>query len=156
MRRAVLALAALFLAAGPALAQQKMGWYSIETDQGGALIHGVPDSEDAVIFFVCERGADSVTAQSVIGSKDLEAGAQATLGLTSGKVKKSLTGKVVASETVERLDVEAPLKLADMRALLKGKGPLTVTVQGATQKVALTGIAPALATFEGYCKQAKN
>jgi len=155
MRRAALALVAL-IAAGPALAQQKMGWYSIETDQGGALIYGVPDTEEAAIFFVCARGADSVTAQSVIGSKDLEAGAEATLDLVSGKVKKSLAGKVVASETVERLDVEAPLKLADMRALLKGKGPLTVTVKGATQKVALAGVAAALASFEGYCKQPKS
>ncbi len=156
MRRAALALTALLLAAAPAAAQQKMSWYATETDQGGALVFGVPDSEDALLFFLCERGADTMVAQSLIGSKELEKDGEAQLVLSSGGVKKTFAGKGVPDEKVERIDVEAAGKLADLRALLKTRGPLNVEVKGATQKIALTGAAAALTAFESYCKKPKS
>lgn len=156
MRRAALAFTALLIAVAPAAAQQKMSWYATDTDQGGALVFGVPDSEDALLFFLCDRGSDTIVAQSLIGSKELEKDADASIVLSSGGVKKTLAGKAVPDEKVERIDVEAAGKLADLRALLKTRGPLSVEVKGASHKISLTGAPAALAAFEGYCKKPKT
>lgn len=156
MRRTILALFALLAAAVPAAAQQKMEWYTTETDQGGALVFGVPDAEHALLFFLCERGSDAIVAQAMIGAKGLEKEKPARLTLSAGGLKSILNGKGVTAEGSEQVDVEAPGKLAELRALVKARGVLTVEVKGATQKISLAGAPAAHATFEGYCKKPKD
>lgn len=152
MRRPLLALSALVALTLPAAAQQKMTWHVQQSDESAALVFGVPESEEALLFFVCKPGADAITAQSQIGSKGLEREAAARLILTAGSVKKTLAGKAVGSDESTSVDVEAPAKIADVKALLKGGSSLTVEVKGAKQKISLSGAGEALTAFEAACK----
>ncbi|MFG1295069.1 hypothetical protein [Xanthobacter variabilis] len=145
----VAATAALTL---PATAQQKMSWHLQQTEESAALVFGVPETDEVMLFFLCKPGSDSVTAQSQIGSKGLEREAAARLILSTGSVKKTLNGKAVGNEENNAVDVEAPTKLADVKALLKGGSSLTVEVKGMKQKISLSGAGEALTAFETACK----
>jgi len=150
--RPLAATCALIALSLPAAAQQKMTWHTQEGADSAALVFGVPETEQALVFFICKPGTDEVTAQSQIGSKGLEREAAARLILTAGSVKKTLDGKAVGSEEGTNVDVEAPVKLADVKALIKAGGTLGIEVKGAKQKVSLTGAAAAFTQFEAACK----
>lgn len=152
MLRPLAALAALVALTLPAAAQQKMTWHTQETEDSAALVFGVPETDEVLLFFVCKPGADTVTAQSQIGSKGLEREAAARLVLSAGSVKKTFDGKAVGNEENANVDVEAPAKLADVKALAKGGSTLSIEVKGAKQKISLSGIGEALAKFETACK----
>lgn len=157
MFRRFLALSAATLCATgaltlPAAAQQKMTWHVQQTDESSALVFGVPETDETMIFFVCKPGSEGVTAQSQIGSKGLQANAAARLILTAGSVKKTLAGKATINEESASVDVEAPTTMADVKSLLKGGSTLLLEVKGAKQKVSLTGAGEALASFETACK----
>lgn len=149
---AALTLAGTAAFALPAAAQQKMTWHVQQTEDSAALVFGVPDSEEAMLFFVCKPGADTLTAQSQIGSKGLEREAAARLILSAGSVKKTLDGKAVGHDENTNVDVEAPARLADVKALLKAGSSLTIEVKGAKQKISLSGAADAATKFEAACK----
>ncbi|WP_454915786.1 hypothetical protein [Xanthobacter sediminis] len=154
-RRATLAaftLAATAAFALPAAAQQKMTWHVQQTEDSAALVFGVPETEEVMLFFVCKPGADTVTAQSQIGSKGLEREAAARLILAAGSVKKTLDGKAVGNEENANVDVEAAAKLADVKALVKAGSSLSVEVKGARQKISLSGAGDAFTKFETACK----
>lgn len=152
MLRSALAAATLIALAAPALAQQKMTWHLQDSDDNAALVFGVPDSDEAAIFFLCKKDAPGLTIQSMIGSKDLARGADTPLMLSAGSVKKSFAGKAVAMEEGDAVDVEAPAQMADLKAIAKAGGNLTIEVKGAKRTVSLTGIGPALTKFEASCK----
>lgn len=155
MLRPALASVLLLALAVPASAQQnqqKMSWHLQEGEDTAALVYGVPDSDDGVIFFLCKPGTPGLMVQSMIGSKDLAREANTPLVITAGRTKKSFSGKGVAAEDVERIDVEAPAQMADVKALAKASGPVTVEVKGAKGTVSLSGLAPLVAKFEAACK----
>lgn len=148
----VLALVAPLACALPAAAQQKMAWHTQENEDSAALVFGVPETDQVMIFFLCKPGTDGVTVQSVIGSKGLEKDAEARIILTAGGTKKTFTGKAVANEESGALDVEAAGQMADVKALAKAGGTMTVEVKGVKRSVSLSGIAPLVAKFETACK----
>ncbi|MDQ0505068.1 hypothetical protein [Xanthobacter agilis] len=147
-----LAASALAVLTLPAAAQQKMAWHLQQTEESAALVFGVPETDEVMLFFVCKPGADGVTAQSQIGSKGLEKDAVARLILSAGSVKKSLAGKAIANEESGAVDVEAPTTLADVKALTKGGSSLSIEVKGAKQKLSLSGVGEVFAKFEAACK----
>lgn len=146
------ALSAPLALAGPALAQQKMSWHTQQTEDAAALVFGVPETDQAVIFFMCKPGTDKVTVQTLIGSKGLQADAAASITLAAGGVKKSFAGKATANEETGAVDVEAEGTLADVKALAKASGALSVEVKGAKRSVATTGLAAEIGKFETACK----
>lgn len=157
MLRPLLALSLLSAAATaalplPAAAQQKMTWHIQQTDESAALVFGVPETDEVMLFFLCKPGSEDVIAQSQIGSKGLERESAARLILSAGGVKKTLTGKAVGNEENANVDVEAAAKMADVKALLKAGSTLSVEVKGAKQKISLTGAKEALTSFEAACK----
>ena len=153
MLRSALAAAVVFIAAAaPVAAQEKMTWHIQDSDDTAALVFGVPDSDNAAIFFLCHKDATGLTVQSMIGSKDLARGAQTAIVLTAGSVKKSFAGKAVAMEEGDAVNVEAPAQMADLKALAKASGTLTIEVKGAKRAISLAGIGPAVTKFETACK----
>lgn len=155
MRRSIVAVSTLLALTLPAAAQQKMTWHTQEAAESAALVFGVPESDEVMIFFLCKPGEDALTVQSQIGSKGLEREAAARLTLSAGSVKKALAGKAIGNEANTNVDVEAPAKMADVKALLKGGNLLTIEVKGARKQVSLAGAKEAAAQFETACK-AKN
>ena len=153
MLRPALALVSLLALALPAAAQQKMTWHVQESDDSAALVFGVPESDDVTLFFLCKPGTPGLTVQSVIGSKGLEKDADTTLVLSAGGVKKSFAGKGVANEDSGSVDVEAAGQMADLKALAKASGSLTIEVKGAKRAVALSGIGAQVTKFEAACKR---
>ncbi|MET3352283.1 hypothetical protein V5F34_09900 [Xanthobacter autotrophicus] len=156
MFRPALAFATLLALAAPAAAQQKMTWHTQESDESAALVFGVPETDEVAIFFLCKPGTPGLTVQSMIGSKGLEKDADTRLILTAGGTKKSLAGKGIANEESGAVDVEAPAQIADLKAIAKAGGTLTIEVKGAKRGVSLTGIAPAAAKFEAACAKPKS
>ncbi|MFH1553572.1 MAG: hypothetical protein ABII76_01720 [Pseudomonadota bacterium] len=152
MYRKVLALALLAASAMPAAAQVKMQWASSNSDTGSTLTFGVPETDEAIISFTCDKGKDMVLVSSYIGSKGLKAEETARIVLTVGKVKKELAGKAVANEENGAVDVEAGAKMTDVKALLAGGKLLTVETKGVKQQVALAGAPDAFGAFESACK----
>lgn len=152
MLRPALALVSLVALALPAAAQQKMTWHVQESDDSAALVFGVPESDDVTLFFLCKPGTPGLTVQSVIGSKGLEKDAETTLVLSAGGVKKSFAGKAVPNEDSGSVDVEAAGQMADLKALAKASGSLTIEVKGAKRAVALSGIGAQVTKFEAACK----
>lgn len=148
---AVLALAAM-LGASPAAAQQKMTWHAVDTDQGAALVFGVPETDESMIFFLCSRGTDDVVVQPMIGTKGLKKDDAARAILSAGSQKKTFNGKAVETGENGAINVEAQGKMADLTALMKGGKTLTVETKGAKQKVALVGAPEAFAKFEAACR----
>ncbi|MDI4656041.1 hypothetical protein [Xanthobacter autotrophicus] len=133
-----------------------MTWHTQESDDSAALVFGVPETDEATIFFLCKPGTPGLTVQSLIGSKGLEKDADTRLILTAGGTKKSLVGKGIANEESGAVDVEAAAQLADLKALAKTGGTLTIEVKGAKRSVSLSGIAPAAAKFETACSKPKS
>lgn len=150
--RAAAGVALLMALTLPAAAQQKMTWHTQDGSDNAALVFGVPESEEVMVFFLCKPGAEGVTVQSMIGSKGLERESAARLVLSGSGVKKTFAGKAIGHDENTHVDVEAPARMADVKALLKGSGLLTIEVKGARQQVALTGAKAALAQFETACK----
>lgn len=159
MLRSVLAAAALVAISAPAIAApaqekpaEKMIWHIQDSEDTAALVYGVPDSDKAAIFFLCQKDGSAITVQSMIGSKDLTRGAQTAIVLSAGSVKKSFPGKAVAMEEGDAVNVEAPTQMTDVKALTKASGTLTIEVKGAKQAIPLSGIGPAVTKFETACK----
>ncbi|MFS8038665.1 hypothetical protein ACI7BZ_17195 [Xanthobacter sp. AM11] len=149
---AAFALAAPIALALPAAAQQKMVWHTQEGEESAALVFGVPETDQAAIFFLCKPGTEGVTVQTMIGSKGLAKDADARIILTAGGTKKTFEGKAVSSEESGAVDVEAAGKMEDIKPLAKASGSLTIEVKGAKRSVALAGIGEQLAKFEAACK----
>lgn len=152
MHRKVLALALLAASAMPAAAQVKMQWAASNTDTGATLTFGVPETDESIVSFTCDKGKDMVLVSAYIGSKGLKAEEAARLVLTAGKVKKDLAGRAVANEESGAVDVEAGAKMADLKALLASGKLLVVETKGAKQQVALAGAPEAFGAFESACK----
>lgn len=152
MLRPALALSALLAFTAPVLAQQKMTWHTQDSDDGAALIFGVQETDEAMLFFLCKTGSQDVVVQSMIGSKGLAKDAAARIVLSAGGTKKTFAGKAVANEESGAVDVEAAGKMADVKALAKAGSLLTVEVKGATQKISLAGAPAAAEKFEAACK----
>ncbi|MFG1423956.1 hypothetical protein [Roseixanthobacter liquoris] len=152
MYRKVLALALLAASAMPAAAQVKMQWASSNSDTGATLTFGVPETDESIVSFTCDKGKDMVLVSAYIGSKGLKAEDAARIVLTAGKVKKDLAGRAVANEESGAVDVEAGAKMADIKALLASSKLLVVETKGAKQQVALAGAPEAFSQFEGACK----
>ncbi|MBB6305945.1 hypothetical protein [Xanthobacter tagetidis] len=152
MPRLLFPLLALLAFTLPAAAQQKMTWHASETDQGGALVFGVPDTEEVAIFFLCDKGSEEIIVQPMIGTKGLAKDAAARAILTAGSVSRTFAGKAVADEDGGAVNVEAKGKMADLKALAKGGKQLTIETKGAKRQVTLDGAAAAVAQFETACK----
>ncbi|MBA4789270.1 MAG: hypothetical protein H2042_06190 [Rhizobiales bacterium] len=152
MKRALLALSLLAVSAGTAFAQVKMTWDASETDNGGVLTFGVPESDNSMLSFVCNKGNANVLISSHIGSKGLKADEAARIILTAGKVKKEFPGKAVASPESSAIDVEGGGKLADLKAVLTAGKAMSLEVKGAKQQVSLDGAPEAYAQFEAACQ----
>lgn len=146
------AVLALALLVAPAAAQQQMTWHTTETDNGGALIFGVPETDETMIFFLCTRGSEDIVVQPMIGTKGLKKDDAARTILVAGKVKKIFNGKAVATDENGAINVEAKGKMADLAALAKAGPQLTIETKGFKQKATLTGAAEAVAQFEAACK----
>lgn len=153
MTRLLFPLLALLALTLPAAAQQKMTWHASETDQGGALVFGVPETEEVAIFFLCDKGSEDIIVQPMIGTKGLAKDAAARAILTAGAVSRTFTGKAVADEDGGAINVEAKGKMADLKALAKGGKQLTIETKGAKRQVTLDGAAAAVAQFEAACKK---
>ncbi|MEP9353286.1 hypothetical protein ABLE93_06755 [Xanthobacter sp. KR7-65] len=152
MLRSAFAVAGLLALTAPALAQQKMIWHLQDSDDTAAIVFGVPDSDEAAIFFLCKKDGAALTVQSMIGSKDLTRGAETALVLSAGSIKKSLPGKAVAMEEGDAVDVEAPAQMADLKAFAKASGNLTIEVKGAKRAIPLAGMGAVVTKFEAACK----
>lgn len=159
LRSVLAATAALVVVSAPAIAApaqekptEKMVWHIQDSEDTAALVYGVPDSDKAAIFFLCQKDGSAITVQSMIGSKDLARGAQTAIVLSAGSVKKSYPGKAVAMEEGDAVNVEAPAQMTDVKALTKASGTLTIEVKGAKQAISLSGIGPAITKFETACK----
>lgn len=152
MQRFALTLASLLALTAPALAQQQMTWHSTPSADGGALVFGVPETDNLAIFFLCTMGSDDVVVQPMIGTKGLAKDAPARAILSSGKTKKIFTGKAVANEENGAVNVEANGKMADVLALLKTGKTLTIETKGARRAVSLTGAPAAAEDFAAACK----
>ncbi len=156
LRNALAAAISLLALAAPAAAQdkpaEKMTWHIQDSEDTAALVFGVPDSDKAAIFFLCQKDGSAITVQSMIGSKDLTRGAETAIVLTAGSVKKSFPGKAVAMEEGDAVNVEAPAQMADLKALTKASGTLTIEVKGAKRAISLAGIGPGVTKFETACK----
>ncbi len=156
LRIALAAAISLLAIAGPAAAQdkpaEKMTWHIQDSEDTAALVFGVPDSDKAAIFFLCQKDGSAITVQSMIGSKDLTRGAETAIVLTAGSVKKSFPGKAVAMEEGDAVNVEAPAQMADLKALVKASGTLNIEVKGAKRAISLAGIGPGVTKFETACK----
>ncbi|MFG1462345.1 hypothetical protein V5F77_05545 [Xanthobacter sp. DSM 24535] len=152
MYRQVLALALLAASAMPASAQVKMQWASSNSDTGATLTFGVPETDESIISFTCDKGKEMVLVSSYIGSKGLKADDSARIILTAGKVKKELAGKAVANEENGAVDVEAGAKMGDVKALLGTGKMLGIETKGVKQQVVLTGAPEAFGAFEAACK----
>lgn len=156
LRIALAAAISLIAVAGPAAAQdkpaEKMTWHIQDSEDTAALVFGVPDSDKAAIFFLCQKDGSAITVQSMIGSKDLTRGAETAIVLTAGSVKKSFPGKAVAMEEGDAVNVEAPAQMADLKALAKASGTLNIEVKGAKRAISLAGIGPGVTKFETACK----
>lgn len=152
--RARLALVplALALCAAPAVAQQQMSWHAVDSDEGAALIFGVPETDDTMIFFLCTRGSDDIIVQPMTGTKGLKKDEAARAILSAGSTKKTFNGTAVAVGDSDALHVEAKGKMADLKALMKAGKLLTIETKGVKQQVSLTGASAALAKFEESCK----
>lgn len=149
---AVLALVAPLALAVPASAQQKMTWHTQETQDSAALVFGVPETDQATLFFLCKPGSAEIAVQSLIGSKGLEKDVDARIILTAGSTKKTFHGKGVANEESDAVDVEAQGLMADVKALAKAGGTMTIEVKGAKRSVSLAGIGEQFTKFETACK----
>ncbi|MDI4666413.1 hypothetical protein K9U40_19090 [Xanthobacter autotrophicus] len=156
MFRPALAVATLLAFAAPAAAQQKMTWHTQESDDSAALVFGVPETDEVAIFFLCKPGTPGLTVQSMIGSKGLEKDADTRLILTAGGTKKSFAGKGIANEESGAVDVEATGQMADLKALAKTGGTMTIEVKGAKRSVSLSGMAAAATKFEAACSKPKS
>lgn len=143
---------ALALGAGPAAAQQKMSWHAVDTDQGSALVFGVPETDETMIFFLCTRGSDDIIVQPMTGSKGLKKDDAARAILYAGSLKKIFNGKAVTTEENGAVNVEANGKMADLKALMKAGKMLTIETKGVKQKVSLEGSGDAFGKFEAACK----
>ena len=146
------ALAALMAGAAPAAAQQQMTWHAVESDEGGAIIFGVPETDNVTIFFLCTRGAEDIIVQPMTGTKGLKKDDAARAILYAGKLKKIFTGKAVTNEDNAAVNVEAKGKMADLKALVKAGPQLTIETKGVKQKVTLDGADAAFTQFEAACK----
>lgn len=147
-----LPLLALTLGAAPAAAQQKMTWHGIDTDQGSALVFGVPEANETLIFFLCTRGSDTIIVQPMIGTKGLKKDDAARTILYAGSKKTIFNGKAILNEANGAINVEAEGKMAELAALVKAGKLLTIETKGAKQKITLTGAPEAFAKFEAACK----
>ncbi|MEP9350393.1 hypothetical protein [Xanthobacter sp. KR7-225] len=152
MPRLLFSLLAFLAFTLPAAAQQKMSWHASETEQGGALVFGVPETDEVMIFFLCDKGSEDIVVQPMIGTKGLAKDAAARAILTAGAVSRTFTGKAVTNEENGAVNVEAKGKMADLKALAKGGKLLTIETKGAKRQVALDGAAAAVAQFEAACK----
>jgi len=152
MRRAALALSLFAFSALPAAAQVKMTWNTTATDTGANLAFGVPETDNTLLSFLCDKGNDMVLVSSHIGTKDLKADEAARILLTAGKVKKTLNGKGVLNEESASVDVEAGASMKDLKELLAGGKTLQIETKGAKQQVALMGAPAAFGSFEATCK----
>lgn len=156
LRKALAAAISLLAVAAPAAAQdkpaEKMTWHIQDSEDTAALVFGVPDSDKAAIFFLCQKGGPAITVQSMIGSKDLTRGAETAIVLTAGSIKKSFPGKAVAMEEGDAVNVEGSAQMADLKALAKASGTLTIEVKGAKRAISLAGIGPGVTKFESACK----
>ncbi|HQR91571.1 MAG: hypothetical protein B7X76_10535, partial [Azorhizobium sp. 39-67-5] len=77
----------------PAAAQEKLVWATTASDDGATLIFGVPETDNAMISFTCNKGNPLVLVSSMIGSKGLKVDDAAKVILIAGKVKKEFAGK---------------------------------------------------------------
>lgn len=152
MFRAVLAATLVAASCLPALAQEKMVWDNFAHDKGATLVFGVPETDHALLSFVCDRGNPMVLVAAMMGSKGLKEGDAARVLLSSGKVKKEFPGKAVRNEITEDIDVHGGGKLEDIKAVLAGGKLLTVEVKGSKQAIALDGAQTAFAEFEAACR----
>ncbi|OYY09418.1 MAG: hypothetical protein B7Y70_10210 [Rhizobiales bacterium 35-68-8] len=152
MRRAFIALSLAAVSAAPAFAQEQKTWSTFDTDKGAVLGFGVPETDDTVVTFTCERGNPVVLVSSRVGSKGLKANDAAKIILTTGKVKKEFAGKGIANEESAAVDVDAGGKLADIKAVLTGGKSMTLEVKGVKLPVSLDGAADSYAQFEASCQ----
>lgn len=143
---------AVALGATPAAAQEKMSWHAVDTDQGAALVFGVPETDQTMIFFLCSKGADDIVVQPMTGSKGLKKDDAARAILYAGSTKKIFDGKAIETEESKAINVEATGKMADLKALVKAGKLLTIETKGVKQSVTLTGAGEAFAKFEATCK----
>ncbi len=74
----------------PAYAQDKRSWSTFDTDTGAVLGFGVPETDDTVITFTCDKGNPNVLVSSRIGSKGLKADEAAKIILTAGKGEEGI------------------------------------------------------------------
>lgn len=138
----------------PALAQQKMEWHSVDTDYGAALIFGVPETDEAMIFFTCEKGKDAIEVRPLTGTKGLKADDPARAVLSAGSVKKTFSGKAISNEENGQVNVLANGTMADLKALVKGGKKLAIETKGKKASVTLSGAPEAAAKFEATCAKA--
>ena len=129
-----------------------MTWDTTATDTGASLAFGVPETDNTIISFLCDKGNDMVLVSSHIGTKDLKAEDAARILLSAGKVKKTLTGKAVLNEESASVDVEAGASMKDLKEVLAGGKMLQIETKGAKQQIALTGAPAAFGSFEATCK----
>ncbi len=152
MFRTIIAAGLLAATCLPAAAQEKLIWATTASGDGATLMFGVPETDNAMISFTCEKGNPLVLVSSMIGSKGLKVDDAAKVILAAGKVKKEFPGKAIANEESGAIDVNAGGKFDDIKAVTRGAPLLTIETKGVKQQISLTGAAEAYATFEKACK----
>jgi len=152
MRRAALSFVLMIVAVAAAAAQDTRKWMFDDTADGVVLQYGMPESDDLVITFACEREPKQMRISEFIGSDSLVPGSAATLRLTSGTQTVSYTGQATSNEESGTVNIEITTPIdRKLFALLKTGPTLIVELPGKQETIPLKAGTPQVAQFEKAC-----
>ena len=149
----VLLASALVFAAVPTWAQDDLPhWYSVEDADQARLVYGVPDSDDASLVFICDKGSAVLSAYLTHPPVRAAVGRRLPVRLSSGHRTVDFSGTVTAQEMDDLLHLEGRIPLdTAFETILASQGRLTVSAGGVTALYPLAGAAAAARPLIALC-----
>jgi hypothetical protein len=152
MRRAAMSCLLILVAVASAAAQDARKWMFDDNTDGVVLQYGTPESDDAVIAFICEPQAKQMRISEFIGSESLVPGTTAALKLTSGTQTITYNGQALSNEESGTANIEVTTAIdRKLFALLKAGPTLIVDLPGKQETIPLKSGAAQVAQFEKAC-----
>lgn len=152
MRRAAISCLLVLVAVASAPAQDARKWMFDDNSDGVVLQYGTPESDDAVIAFICEPAAKQMRISEFIGSESLVPGTTAALKLTSGAQTITYNGQALSNEESGTANIEVTTAIdRKLFALLRAGPTLIVDIPGKQETIPLKSGAAQVAQFEKAC-----
>ena len=142
----------ILVATASAAAQDVRKWLFDDAADGVVLQYGTPDSDDAVIAFICEPQAKRMRISEFIGSESLVPGTTAALKLTSGAQTITYNGQAISNEESGTANIEVTTAIDRKLFVLLKTGPtLIVDLPGKQETIPLKAGTPQVGQFEKAC-----